>query len=197
MRVLYHYWVETMGIGTLDEEKVLKALALALVDAPRANLQELASYVGISKASLYRFCRSRDEVIGRIIDLCIPQFQKISEDLEQTGADAIECLQQVTVKVLEQRELVTFTMKYWDQSGQMAVVDAQWRKTIDGFFLRGQQAGVFRIDLPAATLTELWIGVVQSLVDAERRGRVARSGLPELAHTFLLDGVRASKPSSP
>ncbi|HCE5828606.1 TPA: TetR/AcrR family transcriptional regulator [Pseudomonas aeruginosa] len=183
-----------MGIGTPDEEKALKALALALVEAPRANLQELATYVGVSKASLYRFCRTRDELISRVIDLCIAQMQEAIEELMTEGVDPLECLQRFAAKAFEQRELVTFMMKYWDQSGQMALVDAQWRKIIDGFFLRGQQAGVFRIDLPAATLTETWTGVLQSLVDAERRGRVARSGLPEVAQAFLLDGVRASKP---
>ena len=35
-------------------EKLLVALAIAMVDQPRATLQELAKAVGVSKATLYR-----------------------------------------------------------------------------------------------------------------------------------------------
>lgn len=82
---------------------------------------------------------ARDELISRVIDLCIAQMQEAIEELMTEGVDPLECLQRFAAKAFEQRELVTFMMKYWDQSGQMALVDAQWRKIIDGFFLRGNR----------------------------------------------------------
>ena len=50
----------TLLAAPAEEEKTLAALALAMVDHPRATLQELAKAIGVSKATLYRFCRTRD-----------------------------------------------------------------------------------------------------------------------------------------
>ena len=51
-----------------DDESFLVPLALALVAQPRANLQELARAIGISKATLYRYCRTREELIQRLME---------------------------------------------------------------------------------------------------------------------------------
>lgn len=48
---------------------------------------------------------------------------------------------------------------------------------LDAFFLRGQQQGVFRIDIPAPALTEIWVSILLGLVEAERHVRIARAGL--------------------
>lgn len=62
---------------------------------------------------------------------------------------------------------------------------------MDTFFLRGQQLGVFRIDMPAPVLTEIWGSLISGLIDAERRGRVAKAGLHDLLEKTLLQGVAA------
>lgn len=38
------------------DERLIKALAVAIVDHPRATLKELAEAAGVSKATLHRFC---------------------------------------------------------------------------------------------------------------------------------------------
>ena len=48
-------------------ERLLIALSLAMVDQPRATLQELARAVGVSKATLYRFCQTRDQLVTRLM----------------------------------------------------------------------------------------------------------------------------------
>lgn len=42
------------------DERLIKALAVAIVDRPRATLKELAEAAGVSKATLHRFCGTRD-----------------------------------------------------------------------------------------------------------------------------------------
>ena len=44
---------------------------------------------------------------------------------------------------------------------------------LDAFFLRGQRAGFFRIEVGAPVLTELFLSLIYGIVDAERRGRAA------------------------
>ena len=51
-----------------DNTAILPPLALALVNHPRATLQELAKAIGISKATLYRFCPTRDLLIKRLLE---------------------------------------------------------------------------------------------------------------------------------
>jgi len=66
---------------------------------------------------------------------------------------------------------------------------------MDAFFLRGQQAGVFRIDITAAAMTELWLSMAVGLLDAERRGRVARASVAAVMEQSFLHG--ALQPGAP
>ena len=76
---------------------------------------------------------------------------------------------------LQHWELTAFLLYYWRDSSVAWDAEAEWDAAIDVFFLHGQQQGVFRIDIPAPALTEIWVSILVGLVDAERRGRVARS----------------------
>lgn len=48
---------------TPHDERLLKALAHAIVVHPRATLKELAETAGVSKATLHRFCGTRDNLV--------------------------------------------------------------------------------------------------------------------------------------
>ncbi|EPB7030303.1 transcriptional regulator, partial [Pseudomonas aeruginosa] len=48
--------------ASVADEKLLKALAVALVDHPRGTFKEIAEAAGISKATLNRFCGTRDNL---------------------------------------------------------------------------------------------------------------------------------------
>src|SRR5690554_2483338 len=68
-----------------DDIRLLAALAQALVSQPRATLQELAQAVGISKASLYRFCRTREQLVEWLV---LYSARTISEMLDTAGLDS-------------------------------------------------------------------------------------------------------------
>ncbi len=51
---------------TPHDERLLKALAHAIVVHPRATLKELAETAGISKATLHRFCGTRDNLVDML-----------------------------------------------------------------------------------------------------------------------------------
>ncbi|THF61264.1 TetR/AcrR family transcriptional regulator [Pseudothauera rhizosphaerae] len=175
----------------VEDGRILAALALALVDRPRASLQELAGAIGISKTTLYRFCRTREQLIERLINHAT---QVISEtlrkaELEQGGP--LEGLRRLLANSLEHRELTAFLMYYWKDASVTPSEEAEWNATLDAFFLRGQQAGMFRIDIAAPALTEIWVNILVGLMDAERRGRVARSGLAALVERAFLYGAAA------
>lgn len=60
---------------------------------------------------------------------------------------------------------------------------------MDAFFLRGQHEGVFRLDIPAPALTEIWGATIVGIADGARRGRIARAGLATLVDLVFLHGV--------
>ena len=60
----------------------------------------------------------------------------------------------------------------------------------DKFFLRGQQEGFFRIDISAAALSELMIGMLSALMNAERSGRIARKDMLDTMEKMFLTGAQ-------
>lgn len=175
-----------------DDIRLLASLAQALVTQPRATLQELAQAVGISKASLYRFCRTREQLVEWLV---LYSTRTISETLETAGLDSeppLDVLKYLIDQHLSHRELTTFLEYYWREGDpSMESHHQQWQRMMDAFFLRGQQQGVFRIDISAATLTEWWVSTVVGMADAERRGRVARVGLAAIIKSIFLHGTLA------
>ena len=50
---------------------------------------------------------------------------------------------------------------------------------------------MFRIDISAAVLSELFLSLIFGIVDAERRGRMARSGSAAILEQIFLHGAAA------
>lgn len=53
---------------TAADEKLLKALAVALVDHPAGTLKDIAQAAGVSKATLNRFCGTRANLIEMLLN---------------------------------------------------------------------------------------------------------------------------------
>lgn len=176
-----------------QDAATLSALALALVTQPRASLQDLAKAIGVSKATLYRFCCTREQLVTRLIEYSMDTMNRLLQEARLDEGDPIEALRRLTALQLEHRELGAFLTYYWkDADASLSGASASaWDEQMDAFFLRGQQQGVFRIDFSAAVLTELWIAAFIGLADAERRGRVARAGLGALVERAFLQGALA------
>lgn len=173
-----------------DDEKLLASLALALVENPKANLQELARAIGISKATLYRFCPTRELLIERLMQHAVAALNRAIHQAELNGPSPKESLKRLGANCLDNHELMLFLMYFWRPGASVEQqMETEWLATLDAFFLQGQQAGVFRIDISAAAMTELWIATLVGLQDAERRGRIARLGLPALLETAFLQGA--------
>lgn len=175
-----------------EQGKLLAALALAMVERPRATLQELAKAVGVSKATLYRFCRTREQLVERLLLHATSTITEAIRAAELTTSSPLEGLSRLNANSLEHRELSCFLVHYWKSDGAAEQdVEAEWEAELDAFFLHGQQAGVFRIDVSAPALTEIWVSVLIGIVDAERRGRIARAGITGLFERIFLNGAAA------
>ena len=177
--------------GAPQDSTILCALALAMVNHPRASLQELARAVGVSKATLYRLCRTREQLVERLLEYSIATMRGALEQAQLDNGAPHEALQRLAVLFLEHRELAAFLTYYWKDAGAELAESTHMENQLDAFFLHGQQQGTFRIDFSAAALTEIWLSIFVGLADAERRGRVARAGLAVQVNRAFLRGAQA------
>ena len=177
------------------DEKLLKALAIAVVDHPRGTFKDIAQAAGISKATLNRFCGTRDNLIERLLAYGGDVMNQIISDADLTQEPPLEALGRLIEDHLTHREIMVFLIFQWKPDWQDSEIEAsRWRTysdALDTFFLRGQKEGVFRIDISAAVLTEMFASILFGLVEAERRGRVARAGMGALLTQFFVDGAAA------
>lgn len=178
-----------------NDDKLLKALAAAIVDRPRATLKELAEAAGISRATLHRFCGTRDQLVDMLENHGQAVLNEVIETAELQRSQPHEGLRRLISEHLTHRELLIFLMfEYRPDSLDPGVGGGRWLSyidSLDAFFLRAQQIGTIRIDIPAAVLSELFISTIYGMVDAERRGRAASSSSVTVLEEFFMNGASA------
>ncbi|MFJ4142885.1 TetR/AcrR family transcriptional regulator [Pseudomonas sp. NPDC089734] len=175
------------------DEKLLKALAVALVDHPAGTFKDIAQAAGVSKATLNRFCGTRNNLIEILLNHGCVLMNKVIEQADLEQAAPLEALDRLIDGHLTHREILVFLCFQWrPDSLDESCGGSRWipySDALDAFFLRGQREGVFRIDISAPVLTETFASLLFGLVDAERRGRVARAGMAPLLMQFFLQGA--------
>lgn len=175
---------------------LLSKLAVAMVALPGASLQELAAAAGISKTTLHRSCRTRDELMERLTRHAVTLLEKGIENAGLKEAAVPDALWNLTRAFLNNHEFSQFLTYYWRPDMIPIGEDGEsglWEKhlgDIDAFFLRGQLEGHFRADIGAAVLSELFTSILGGLVEAERRGRIARAGMAKMAYEIFMNGAR-------
>lgn len=173
-------------------DRLLKALAVAFVEHPRATLKQLADAAGTSKATLHRFCGTRDNLLAMLVAHALSALNQVIDDSKLNEVDPLAALKRLISGHLAHRELLVFLMFEYrpDSCGPKAEENSwgSYEEALDTFFLKGQQAGVFRIDISAPMLTELFNAVLYGIVDAERRGRAASASSAAVFEQFFLHG---------
>ncbi len=125
------------------DERLIKALAVAIVDRPRATLKELAEAAGVSKATLHRFCGTRDNLVQMLEDHGETVLNQIIQACDLEHAEPLEALQRLIKEHLTHRELLVFLVfqyrpDFLDPHGE----GARWQsylEALDAFFLRGRR----------------------------------------------------------
>ncbi len=177
-----------------DDKKTLAALAAALIEQPRATLQELAEAIGVSKATLYRFCGTREDLIGRLLTHGCDSLNQALLDADLATGSARDGLRRLIDGQLAHKELLAFLTYYWQPESLNEQIQAKsWHEYevgVDQFFLKGQREGAFRIDISAQAMNEALTWLIVGLVDGARRGRIARANLAQMVESLFLDGAK-------
>lgn len=180
--------------NTLDD-KLAGALALAIARQPRANLQQIAKRAGISKATLYRISPTREGIIDLLMERSTKHLQHALEQADLAEPPYALALSRLTANVIRGGDFYLF----WNASQWLRMLDdAGWGETeipsfygvaLEQFFLRGQKAGAFRIDMPAKWLVKSYDYLLYAAVESALRGEIASVGMAALVDKTFLSGV--------
>lgn len=173
-------------MSTANDSQILRLLAISIVDNPRSTIKELAESIGISKATLHRFCGTREN-----LDNMLKQKAKETvDDLIRVSLkefdDYLQGLKELIEAHFDNKEYLRYMC-----SIQICEDESFWNpyfKATDEFFLKGQKAGIFKIEFGVSVLSEIFITMICGTIDAERRGRVAPNGISELFEKMFLFG---------
>lgn len=175
-----------------DRENELKKLAVAFYSVPKGTAKELSDAAGISKATFYRIYGSREQLGGLLTEKANDVVRMLLEEMEKNVSDYEAALRRLIELHCREKEYLMY-LCYGAVTGTCdTVCQETYREAVSRFFLRGQKAGAFRIDLPADAMTEVFLGTMGSLFDAENHGRIASAALAAIFEKFLLNGISNS-----
>lgn len=171
-----------------SDEELLKKIARAMVQNPRSTIKELAESSGISNATLYRFCGSKENldnillqkgenILDEIIEIANKKFDDYALGLEE--------LANVHYKHNEILQLLYSLQITCSESKNIA-----YFKALDNFFLEGQKQGEFRIDFNTSFLTTVFTSSVYGVINAKHLGRIASVGMEDNFIEFFMTGIK-------
>lgn len=179
------------------DDTLAGALALAIAQRPRANLQQIAKSAGISKATLNRIAPTRKAVIAMLMERATTHLQEALAKADLATPPFADALSRLTANVVQGRAFFIF----WNTAQWVQVIDDQvdtdaeeplpsfYGEALEEFFLRGQKAGVFRIDLPARWLVKAYDFLLYAAVESANRGEIATVGMESLVDKTFLRGA--------
>ncbi|MBD0674227.1 TetR/AcrR family transcriptional regulator [Streptomyces sp. CBMA156] len=176
-----------------DRDTVLEAAVGVLSRRPTAHLDEIARAAGISRATLHRLFPGRDALIREVGLLGLRRFAAALDTAEVEEGDAEAALRRLVDAAVPDAMLCAF-LAGENQLYEHDDINDLWEGQIarlHTLFLRGQQQGVFRIELSAAWLSEAFFDLVAGVGWSIQDGRLApRDAAFSLAELFLGGALR-------
>ncbi|GKS84391.1 TetR/AcrR family transcriptional regulator [Acidovorax sp. SUPP1855] len=187
------------------DDKLAGALALAVSQHPRANLQQLARAAGTSKGTLYRICTTREGVIEILMERAKRHMREALDKAHLMQPPFVDALHRLTEHLMTRREFYLFwNAAMWVNLGDAKDHDVKgyvasfFSDALEDFFLRGQKAGIFRIDMPARWLAKSYDFLLYAAIESALRGEIASLGMPMMVDKMFLHGASAdAAPETP
>lgn len=174
----------------------LHALAEALVLQPSASMEQLAQAIGVSRATLHRMVASRDDLIYQVHRLAYECCEDIFAEVELDHGPVLEVLNHLITAIHPHANLFLLLHQQGNICRDPNVrheIHREWRnqhERLTRFFLRGQQGGQFRRDLPAGWIVDAMGALITSATEARHNGHLADADVNRVVLSFLLDGLK-------
>ncbi|MEU8511743.1 helix-turn-helix domain-containing protein [Kitasatospora sp. NPDC048722] len=183
-----------------DRDTVLEAAVSVLSRRPTAHLDEIARAAGISRATLHRLFPGREALIREVGLLSLHRFAAALDTATAGEGDAEAAVRRLVEVAVPDAMLCAFLAgenQLYDDENINALWEAQTER-LHALFLRGQQQGVFRIELSAAWLSEAFFDLVAGVGWAIQDGRLApRDAAFSITELFLGGALRRASSPAP
>ena len=181
----------------ISDDQMYRALAVAFSTHPSANLLQVAKAAGVSKTTLYRFASTRERLLDLLRQEGVRRSQLMYDSANLESAPPRQAVSQLAKNLLTEREFCAFMFTDYElvQKANFATEDSwtaqcvAFESRLDALFLRGQKEGVFRLEMPASWMTDLFYSILYAVVDAERRGRLAPADMHKFFQASFFDGA--------
>lgn len=105
-----------MRTAVIDEH-VISELVIALARNPRASLQELATTVRIGKTTLYRYAKTREELIDTLRERCVSAMLEAAQSALQDSLPVVEAFSKLVHNHLAHKDACAFLLSYGRSPG--------------------------------------------------------------------------------
>ncbi|MBA0050751.1 TetR/AcrR family transcriptional regulator [Streptomyces sp. AJS327] len=177
---------------TVDRERLLARAAELLTRRPASSMDEIARAAGISRATLHRQFAGRDALVRALEEIAIRQLDAALDAARIDEGDAEEAVRRVVAEAEPLAGFLAFLLTE-NQLFTPGELNEGWRRIdarVHALFRRGQEEGVFRVDLTAAWLTEALYALVTAAAWAVQDGLVAARDSRRMTVELLLGGAR-------
>ena len=169
---------------------------MALCDNPGLSFDLLAKRGGVSRRTLYRLAPTREALFDLLRVHAVEATFAALDKARLTERDALTALEDITEDFLADAALYTFwvadtEIRRNDSSEKEKIDEAfeRYRTKMMLFFEKGQVEGVFRNDIPASWLLEVYDCLLLAASRCRQTGNVAPNNLKQLVIETFRNGL--------
>lgn len=185
----------TPGSGVRDHvmAALLEAAASVLAErGPGAGMGEVAAAAGVSRATLYRYFPTREDLMASLASSAIEEAERGLGEADLDAVGMREALARMT------RTLVGAATRYAILASDVVALDmsevrARLGPPILSVLRRGRDDGTLRQDLRAEELFGFYLGVLKAAMRAVLEGTSGLERASSAAVSMFLDGAAARK----
>jgi AcrR family transcriptional regulator len=162
------------------------------------SIEDLARRLGISKSAIYHHVESKDALLGLALDHALTGLEEVAEKVRSLNGPAIDRLQRLlrdsVALLVERLPYVTLLVRVRGNSDVERQALAR-RRRLDRLAAELVKEAVgdgdVRPDIDPAVTARLLFGMVNSLTEWLKPGRISAAELADVVAAVAFDGLRA------
>ncbi|MEU4380195.1 TetR/AcrR family transcriptional regulator [Micromonospora echinofusca] len=173
-------------------ERILEAAVSCLSRDPDASVSEIAQAARVGRVTLYGHFPSRDALVEAALTRVLAEGEELLAGLDLTGdpRDALRVLIRSSWLLIAQSSAVLEAAQASLPPERVHELHAEPARRVDQLIRRGQDEGVFRVDLPASWLTSVLHHIMKGAAVDVASGQVDRADAPHLISETVLAAYR-------
>jgi TetR/AcrR family transcriptional repressor of mexCD-oprJ operon len=176
----------------MDRAELIRKAAAALANDVSASMADIAARIGVSRTTLHRNFSSSADLKAEVARFAVQEMRRIYDEAgidDRPAREALESIGDAVLALATAQRLLWVEPPIADVAGLFEQAEADDERLIR-FVARGQQEGVFRIDIPAAVLSFSIASQAFAMLYAVSAGYVGERAVKELFLAACYDGLR-------